>query len=291
MGVAVVAGALMLVTGCAKEAKQAVSASGDESKATAYRGDPESAYCRLTIKREAAQIRQNMHPFKPESPELVQSELDYVEFVNKGDMVSPSAIKAPFHAFAAWYTGTLAPTVRKYGYDEGRFDREATAADTKLVEQPANVEKAFGQVVRYEHDVCAIGEPIAADVKFTGSSKSPYCVDVRGDQAANEKWFKSGFTMEENRAYFTGLVRSLDAEDGEAAADDAMPASIRAGIHKHAVNARTKAVPVLAKYDYDVARLIEEGTTAERRVFTGTGADLRNVLAREAAYNEQVCKT
>jgi hypothetical protein len=288
MGVAVALTGLLLVSACGKQApKQAAKA----STTSAFTGDPNGPYCRLTLARDIGDVKSEMHHAKPGSAEEIKGIADYAVFLEKGEKIAPLEMKAAFHTFATHYQKTLEPLFAKYGNDEARFDKEATAAEKKLAnsDPPPNIQKAFGTILRYESQVCGVGGPKSADVKFTGSSKSQTCVLYRKDQTAHDKWLGSDFSAKANREFFTGRMAVLDARDRAASADPAIPAAIKKSIHTYAVHYRTKQLPALAKFEYDWLKTMENGTADDRHAITDSDPDVWDQVALGGAYDDQVC--
>jgi len=256
-----------------------------------FTGDPNGAYCRLTLARAVADNAAQVHHAKPGSAEQIKGAADYAVFLREGEKVAPLPMKAAFHTYAAWNLSTLVPLFAKYGNDEARFDREASAAEKKLAQSdpPGDADTAFQTVLRYESQVCGTGGPKSADVKFTGSSKGAVCDLYRKDQAAHDKWLDSDFSAKANRELFAGRMPILDARDRAAAADESLPASIRTAIHAYAVHYRVRQLPVLEKFGYDWFQAMAHGTADDRHAITDSDADIWNQVALGSAYDDQVC--
>jgi hypothetical protein len=85
------------------------------------------------------------------------------------------------------------------------------------------------------------------------------------------------------------IVESDDFDAGLSAEVDAAPAEIHDDVAAVAEWTRERHVPLLERYDYDLARVLLEGTAAERRTWQYSEPEIADAYARVVAYEEQLC--
>jgi hypothetical protein len=274
---------LVLVSACGKgTTKQAAPATPAGASAD-FTGNPDGPYCRAALGWAVVE----MTP-RDGSP-AVQKKYweDYAAFLKHGDNVAPSEIKSAFHVYAEDGINNVLPLLRKYGFDQKRFESGATAAEKKVVESnPPGFDQAFGQILKYEWQVCGNGTPDAATgVKYTGDKDSAYCKSERDSVAAFGKIHDAGFTPAATKAFFTSKFFTETIANLESIA----PEAIKSDVAAHVNWIRTKQIPVLVKYGYDFKKIKLQGTAAERFASDNSAVEIRDVDRRLNAYDKQVC--
>ena len=183
----------------------------------------------------------------------------------------------------------LTPIMEKYGFDYRRAATEASASERAFVQDPPP-EVANAQATRnaYQTRVCGYrGSPPAAEVTFAPSpAAKPYCKAVAVQSAAFEKVISSGFDPEALRVYVAsdGFQQAMDAQDATA------PAEIADDVEANNEWNRTRKVELLEQFDYDLRRLMVEGSAEELAAWNYMDPAIVEQESRVAAYLEQVCE-
>ena len=184
---------------------------------------------------------------------------------------------------------TLAtPLMEKYDFDAKRIEREGTAAEKALFEEPPpEIQKAQDAQHAYEARTCGTEpSPPAADVVFKadGSSK-PFCTALSAFDSELEKVASSKFDPDVLRTLLTG-DRFSEVLDG---LDAAAPAEIATDVEADTEWFRTRWSDVLAEYDYDIRGIYLDATPEDLAVFNRSHPDVLEHASRNQAYEEQVC--
>jgi hypothetical protein len=137
----------------------------------------------------------------------------------------------------------------------------------------------------YEAEVCGSQRPLPAKDTFAGPADEDYCAGVADFDAAMGEAFADG---PDPRA-LQAIVESDDFDAGLAAEVDAAPAEIHDDVAAVAEWTRERHVTLLERYDYDLARVLLEGTAAERRTWQYGEPEIADAYARVVAYEEQLC--
>jgi hypothetical protein len=276
--------ALVLMSACGREAKQAVS-SAKPAFANAFTGDPESAYCRAALGNAVADLAPRDGSVAAETKYWN----DYAAFLEQGEKVAPAEIKSAFHFYADNGLNKVMPVLRKYNFDEKRFMSEATPAEKKVMDEdsaPPGFEKAFERILRYEWQVCGSGTPDAAtNVKYTGNKNSAFCKGEAEGQKAFGKIVDGGFDPAALKAFFTSEKFTSGMEKKLRVA----PAAIKADAAADVNWVKTKQVPAMAKWDYDFKRIKLEAPAADRFAIDMSAVEIRDAEGRLNAYDSQVC--
>jgi hypothetical protein len=182
----------------------------------------------------------------------------------------------------------LTPVLTKYGFDAKRLEAEGSASEHALVaDQTPKAAKADEARRVYQDRVCGYGgEPPAADVTFKAiAAAKPYCKAVAAQRKGNQQVESSGFDPEAFRSYVTSdsFSEALDAQDATA------PSEIAADVKADNEWARTRGLKVLEEFDYDVRRILREGSAEDLAEFTSWDPAIRKQDSRVTAYQEQVC--
>ena len=182
----------------------------------------------------------------------------------------------------------LTPLLEKYGFDYQRVSTEAAPSELAFADHPPR-EVANAQDVRnlYQNRVCGYGgSPPAAEVAFTKSAAAkPYCEAVAAQMHGLEKVASSGFDPEAFRTYATssGFLDALEAQDAAA------PPEIAADVKTDNEWVRTRKLELLEEFDYDLRRLMLEGSAEELAAFNYFDPAIEKQDSRVVAYAQQVC--
>ena len=182
----------------------------------------------------------------------------------------------------------LTPIMEKHGFDHMRVATEGSASERALVQDPPR-EVAKAQATRnaYQNRVCGYGgSPPAADVTFTPSpAAKPYCKAVAAQYEAFENVVSSGFDPEALHSYVTSddFLQALDAQDATA------PAEIADEVDADNEWVRTRKLELLEQFDYDLRRIMLEGSAEELAAFNYFDPAIVEQESRLLAYQEQVC--
>jgi hypothetical protein len=182
----------------------------------------------------------------------------------------------------------LTPLLEKYGFDFERVQAEASASEKAFADHPSP-EVAAAQETRnlYQNRVCGYGgPPPAAKVSFTASvAAKPYCEAVAAFRNGLDKVSSSGFDPETFRSFVTSdsFSEALDAQEATA------PSEIAADVKTESEWDRTRKLKVLEEFDYDVRRILLEGSAQDLAVFTYWDPAIVDHDSRITAYQEQVC--
>jgi hypothetical protein len=182
----------------------------------------------------------------------------------------------------------LTPLVEKYGFDFERVAAEASASEKAFADHPP-AELAKAQEVRnlYQNRVCGYGgPPPAADVTFTASaSAKPYCEAVALQRKHLDEFASSGFDPEAFRSYVTSDSFSgvLDKQTAKA------PSEIATDVKTDIEWVRTRWLEVAEEFDYDLRRILLEGSADDVAAFTFWAPAIVEQDSRITAYQEQAC--
>jgi hypothetical protein len=185
------------------------------------------------------------------------------------------------------YLTRLGPLFEKYGFDFKRIEAEASPAENASADPTPEEQKAQQAYDRYKDRVCGYGNsPPPAHVTFTASAASKaYCKAAAAQQVGFDKVTSSGFDPEAFRTYVTSdsFLDALDAQDAAA------PSEIAADVKTDNEWVRTRKLELLKKFDYDLRRLMLEGSAEDLAVFTYFDPAIVVHDSRVEAYVQQVC--
>lgn len=231
-----------------------------------------------------------MAPTADEHPDdAVEFSEVYVRFVNTAVRQAPEELHDDW---VAYHKAILAgdDVLAKYDYDETRFDAEATDAEKAVVNDPGPaIDAAYHHVLRYEALTCGTGSPDAADVSYDGEEPGAYCEVLAKENEEKEALgdFLGDPTL--MREIFTDPAKQEAAAATDAAYIAGAPKVIEQDVKDLVDWWNTKQEPVQAKFDYDIRKLVLEGSAQDRADFTLTDPDIRDQYARVLAYEQQVC--
>jgi hypothetical protein len=117
------------------------------------------------------------------------------------------------------------------------------------------------------------------------AAAKPYCEAVAANRKRLEEIKASGFDPAAVRSYATSgrLSKVLDAQDATA------PSEIAADVKADNDWDRTRKLEVLDEFEYDVRRILLEGSAEDLAAFTYWDPAIAEQDSRVTAYREQVC--
>ena len=181
----------------------------------------------------------------------------------------------------------LTPVIEKYGFDWKRAEVEASDSEKALLgEPPSDVAEAQETRNLYQNKVCGYGGSPVADVAFTANAATkPFCEAVAAQQDGFEKVVSSGFDPEAFRSFLTSdsFQDALDAQDAAA------PPEIAADVKADTEWVRSRKLEVLEDFDYDLRRVMLEGSAEDLAVFTYWDPAIVEQDGRVTAYVGQLC--
>jgi hypothetical protein len=273
--------ALAVAAGCGGD--------GDD-KTTASAGGFDSAYCVTARKWAAHELNgEGEDVFARGGPPAARKYMnEYVAYTVASARQAPAEIREAAAIKDRGIRTQLAPVLEKYGYDPRRLEAKGTPAEKAAVQSPSpKVLKAQEITHAYDDRVCQYGgEPPAAKVKFkrTAAAK-PYCKAVADQQKSFEKVVSSLFSAAALRSFSTSADFKKSLDDQAAAAPPEVAADVKADTEWD----RTRKTQVLADYDYDLRRLLTEGSQEDLAVFNYWDPEIRTQDSRVSAYQQQVC--
>jgi len=202
---------------------------------------------------------------------------------------APPVIRTAVAVKVGFIRTRLTPIMEAYGFDLGRMHSEATPAQQAalFVGPPAEVTRAQAAQYAYEDRACGTQpSPPAAAVEFEASSASgPYCRALAAFDDVLDEIAGSGFDPSVLRKVATGdrfttALRALEETAPSEIADDV------------AVDTewfRTRWSDVVERYGYDLRHIYLDATPEDLAVFNRTHPDVVRQVAREVAYENQIC--
>jgi hypothetical protein len=208
----------------------------------------------------------------------------YMQFADQARRLAPPEIRDAWNVYYAMGTGPFTAILERSGYD--LTDPKFLAVFENPPESIIPGMEAFEQQIQpYENRVCGSGQPQPADVKFSGKANSEFC----GTQKELDEGFQAlvlrGTRPAEVKAYLTSPAHEATLER----LDRAAPPEIRADVIATSAFNRQKQIPLVAKYGYDIPKLVANGSSLERHVLNAASPDIADNTARVEAYAEQVC--
>ncbi len=242
-----------------------------------------SSYCRLARKWAAHEIdpRDDANPawFKPYWAQ-------YLTFSGQAVKIAPSAIAKDWRVYHATIT-TQTAVLEKYGYDQARYEREATADEKKTFDDPGPAaSSAFDNVLRYEALTCNAAQPAAADVDFSKEKPGAYCDAVTKDNERIAPVFEGGAMPAQLKA----AVLDPQTKTSGAAAIATAPSVIKNDVKASVAWQEDRQAKVLKKFGFDIRKILLTGSAQDRRDLNSTDPKVRDHFARTAAYAQQVCE-
>lgn len=240
-----------------------------------YLGDFASPYC-VTARNWVA----TGEPDYGDGPEGLRAYFaDYRAFVDQATAHAPTEIAADW-ALVATAQVQLTAVLEKYGYDEARFEAEASEEERAVLEAPpADVDEAQQNFHRYEAEVCRAGELLPAEITYTGDADSEFCRLLDGDPPSDAP----AVELEE---FITGGAMAQLAADRLAVA----PSEVASDISVHDAWRAEWFPKVLSAHGWSLAQAIRDGTEEELIALTFQAPEVRDANARVTAYALQVCE-
>jgi hypothetical protein len=272
---------LVVLTGCG---------GSDDKKSTASAEGFDSPYC-VTARQWAA------HELSGEGPDvyarggsaaLKRYMNEYFAYTKTSLQEAPPVIHDAAAIKERGVRTRFIPVLEKYSYDPKRIEAEGSSSEKATLRGPNRKEAKAQDVLHgYDDRVCHYGgDPPAAKVTFRRSAAAkPWCNAVAAQEKGFEKVASSQWNPETYRSYVTSdsFSRVLDAQDATALSEIAGDVQ--------AVNEwnRDRKLPLLKDNDYDLRRLLREGSAEDLAVNTYWDPAIRVHDSRVTAYQEQVC--
>jgi hypothetical protein len=212
---------------------------------------------------------------------------DYVAYTETSLQQAPPVIHEAA-AIKARGIRRVTALLEKYGFDPRRAEAEASASEKARAQPTPEEQKAQGATHAYDDRVCLYGgSPPAAQVTFERSAEAkPYCEAVAAQQQEfGQRVVSSRFDPATWKAYVESDSFSMALDKQNAAA----PSEISADVKADNEWLRTKGAKVLEDYEYDLRRLLREGSAEELAIFNNWDPDIREHDSRVTAYQQQVC--
>ena len=212
---------------------------------------------------------------------------EYLAYTEASLRQAPPAIHEAAAIKARGIRTRLIPVMEKYGFDPQRLEAEASASEKAVLRGPGPDEAKAQEITHaYDDRVCQYGGAPAAKATFRASAASKaYCRAVAAQAKGFEKVVSSQFDPKAMRSYASsdGFLNALDAQV------EAAPSEIAADVEADTEWDRTRKPEVLEQFDYDLRRLLLEGSERDLAVFNYWDPAIREHDARVTAYQEQVC--
>ena len=276
---------ILLVLGLAVVAAGCGGSDGDKTSFTPQDGT-ESAYCDTYRAWQVHELDGGTGDDQPNPVAFRAYWKDYLEFNKTSLRHAPAEIRDEWIASDRAIRTVLTPVLEKYDFDVQRIAKEGTAAEKALGEPSLEVKKAQDTIHAYEDRACGVATPAAAQVAFkAGSSSKAYCTALSTFNHGFEEVESSRFDPEAMRTVFTAdsFAESLDS------LEDAAPSAIAADQEAVSEWFRTRWSDVIGEFDYDIRRILVDGTPEDRAVFTFSHPDVVEHDSRLTAYEEEVC--
>lgn len=263
----------------------ALGAAGCGGGGSASADDPQSEYCKVAVKWAAHELT----PADQSDPATMRSYWKgYTAFVRDAMRTAPARIDGAWDVYGGAILTISTPVLEKFDFSVDAIMSKGTKEEQAAVQPPPpNVQKAIDGVLGYEADVCAAQQPRPADVSFAGEQKpKAYCEAV----GAMDEAFGS---VHADGAKPKAVRTLLNSEELDALGQKQVrtaPAVIRDDVQKLDRFDRDEVTPMVAKFGYDVRRLLLTGSPQERAIFNHTDPSIRDASARVDAYTQQVCE-
>ena len=202
---------------------------------------------------------------------------------------APPEIRAQVEIKVSGIRTLMTPLLEKYEFDAKRLQREGTAAERALFEDPPpDIQKAQDAQHAYEDRTCGTApSPPAADVVFVANERSKrFCKALSTFNGELDKVASSKFDPDVLRTFVTG-DRFTEVLDG---LDAAAPVEIAADVQADTDWFRTRWSDVMAQYDYDIRNIYLNASAEDLAVFNRTHPDVLEHTSRDMAYEQQVCE-
>jgi hypothetical protein len=245
----------------------------------------ESAYCN-TARHWAVRELDNLDDSDPAAVETYWNE--YLIFVETSLQQAPPAIRRAHVVHTRAVRTLITPVLEKYRFDFKRIEAKGSPSDQAVLGAPRPDDaQAQARIEAYRNEVCGYGgSPPPARVVFKVSTATKaYCAAGAAQRAGFEKVASSGFDPAAFRSYVASdsFLKSLDDQDATA------PPEIEPDVRADNEWVRTRKLEVLEKFDYDLRRLLLEGSAGDLAVFTYFDPAIVRQDSRVEAYQQQLC--
>jgi hypothetical protein len=260
---------------------------GDETAFTPVPGS-DTAYCNAYRAWQVHELDGGEGDDQPNPAALRKYWNEYLIFEETLLHEAPAAIRDEVVVKVSGIRTLMTPLLEKYDFDAMRIQREGSAAERALFEEPPpDIQKAQNAQHAYEDRTCGTApSPPAADVVFkTDDSSKPFCTALSEFNGELDRVASSRFDPDVIRAFVTG-DRFTEVLDG---LDAAAPAEIAPDVKADTEWFRTRWGDVIADYGYDVRGIYLDGAPEDLAVFNRTHPDVLEHSSRTTAYEEQVC--
>ena len=269
----------------------AAGCGGSEKKATASQASPfDSAYCVTARKWAVHELNGGGDGAYARGgpPALKKWWNEQLAYLKTSLRQAPSVVRGAEAVNERAIRTRLTPLLEKYDFDFERVEKEASASEKAFADHPpADVRKAEDTRNGYQNRVCGYGgSPPPADVSFTPSAASKaYCAAAARQEKGLEAVAESGFAPNAFRTYVTSdrFLAALDAQDATA------PVEIAADVKADNAWVRTRKLAVAEKFNYDLRRIMLEGSANDLAVFNYFDPAIVEQDSRVEAYVQQVC--
>ncbi len=243
----------------------------------------DSAYCKASRTWAVHELTD----FDASDPESTRRYfVDYQGHINTSAKEAPKDIATPWKTTADAFNALFMPMLERHGFSFDRVMGEGSPEDQALLaETPADVAAAQTQIQAYDATVCGSAQPPAADVVFDGPAAPAYCEGAEAIDARMQELASEGFEPEA----FRSLVASPDFQELLFAGPSVAPPELHADEVTIERFTRERMLPLLERYDYDVRRLLLDGSPADRAIWQSADPSVRDAFARTVAYTPQLC--
>lgn len=261
---------------------------GDDATAFVPTPGSDSAYCHAYRGWQIHELDGGEGPDQPNPAALRTYWNEYLIYQETALHEAPREIRAQLETKVSGIRTLITPLLERYDFDLQRLQREGTAAEHALFDNPPPaVQRAEDAQHAYEEETCgAAPSPPAADVHFApnGSSKR-FCKALGTFNAELGEVASAKFDPDVMRSFVTG-DRFAQALDG---LDAAAPAEIASDVEADTDWFRTRWSEVMARYGYDIRGIFLRSTPEDLAVFNRTHPDVLQHTSRTVAFEEQVC--
>jgi hypothetical protein len=212
---------------------------------------------------------------------------EFLAFADEAVKTAPKEVRPDWTMALSAFRATFVPLMEEYGYSIARIEAEATPDEQAALEAPPEAAAAQARVHAYDARVCGSEQPAAAVVAFPGPAATAYCDAVNTFEASMDEVQAGGFQPEA----FEGVVRSPGFTEWIEGSKASAPPEIRDDVVTMAAFVQERVLPVLERYDFDVRRLLLDGSAKERAIFQSTDPRVFGAFTRTSAYEEQLCQS
>jgi hypothetical protein len=229
-------------------------------------------------------------PIDESDPKAVEAHFeDYGSFVDESLATAPSAVADDWEVYANAFRTKFMPVLEKFHFSYEEVGAKGTEEEKAIFDgaKDEQTESAFTAILTYEADVCGSQQAQPADVSFEGVKADAYC-ELGGK--VHELIGSAIFTPAgPSSAALKKLLERGELFGLQDRQVEAAPDVIRADVEKFVAFEKSEHRDVIAKYDYDLSKLILSGTQHDREIYQYTDASIRESSTRIDAFEQQVC--